>query len=96
MARSEELHPIRILVLDRGWVMVARCPEPDGFALWLPVTHSRTIRRWGTSEGLGELCSGPTNSTILDRQVSKINVPVRCILFIIEVEQNKWSSHLKS
>jgi len=50
---------IRILVLDRGFVMVCRCTSPEQYGFWLPVYDARIVRAWGTSNGLAELCNGP-------------------------------------
>ena len=86
---------IRILVIDRGFVLVCYCPKPEQYALWLPIRQSRSIRRWGTTEGLGQLCNGPTENTVLDAVVPQESVPIRAILRVIEVEESKWETHLK-
>jgi hypothetical protein len=86
---------IRVLVCDRGFVFVCRCQHPAGVALWLPVTDSRTVRRWGTTGGLGQLVNGPTGDTVLDDLIPAKTVPVRAILDVIEVNQEKWTPHLK-
>jgi hypothetical protein len=85
---------IRILVLDRGFVKVCRCPDPHGYAFWLPYEDGRTIRVWGTTEGLGQLVKGPTSMTVLDALVPTGSVPVRAIVDIIDVEQDKWEQRL--
>ncbi len=54
----------RIVVLQRGWVVVGRWHE-DGDDITL--TDASTIRRWGTTKGLGELVDGPLADTILDQ-----------------------------
>jgi hypothetical protein len=86
---------IRILVLDRGFVLVCRCPDPRGVGLWLPYTDRRTIRRWGTTNGLGELATGPTQQTTMDALVAAGTVPVRAVLDVLEVEQEPWERHLR-
>ena len=85
---------IRILVLDRGFVFVCRCPDPRDAGFWLEVTDCRTIRQWGTSKGLGELYAGPTAGTVMDALIPTKIVPVRAILDTFEVEEAKWASHL--
>lgn len=87
---------IRILVLDRGFVDVCYCPEPDGHTFWLPTRNSRGIRVWGTlNRGLGALAKGPTEQTVLDEMVSHGSVPVRAIIKILEVEEgHTWESYL--
>lgn len=92
---QEELNPIRIIVLDRGYVLVCRCPDPTIHALWMTVTHSRTIRRWGTENvGLGALANGTLPETILDSMVMQESIPVRAILRVLEVNQEAWAPHL--
>lgn len=85
---------IRILVLDRGFVKVCRCPAPDGFGFWLPYADGRTIRVWGTTRGLAELVAGPTERTKLDDPIPTGTVPVRAIIDVIDVEQDSWARHL--
>lgn len=85
---------IRLLVLDRGFVCVCRCPDPTGIGLWLPYTDRRTVRRWGTTRGLGELVAGPTADTVLDDLIPAGAVPIRGILDVYEVEQEPWERHL--
>ena len=93
---GEQQNPIRIVVLDRGFVFVARCPDPTGCGLWLTVTDARCVRAWGTSNGLGELCSGPTSNTVLDDLVPSMTFAVRALLFTFnDVDQQKWERHLK-
>jgi hypothetical protein len=92
---EEQLDPVRILVLDRGFVFVCRCPDPSGFALWLPVTHARIVRRWGTQRGLAQLVDGPLSETVLDAIVARELLPVRGILRVIaEVNEESWKTHL--
>lgn len=87
---------IRILVLDRGFVMVCRCTDPMQFGFWLPVHDARIIRRWGTTKGLAELCGGPKGNTELDDMVPQETIPTRAILRVLEVEQDKWEPSLKT
>ena len=58
---------IRIIVLQRGWVMVGTY-ERDGF--YGQLTNAAVIRRWGTTgdgRGLGWLAeNGPTDETHLE------------------------------
>lgn len=56
--------PIKIVVLQRGWVMIGRF-ERNGSDCKL--TNASVIRCWGTTKGLGELAkSGPLTNTKLD------------------------------
>jgi hypothetical protein len=55
--------PWQIVVLQRGWVVVGRVHR-DGDEL--TITDSSVIRRWGTTQGIGELANGPLADTVLD------------------------------
>lgn len=91
-----QLDPIRIVVLDRGFVFVARCPDPTACGLWLTVKDARCVRVWGTSNGLGELCTGPVAATVLDDIVPSMTFAVRALLFTFnDVDQDAWRDHLK-
>ncbi len=67
MARKSEakVAPVRIVVLQRGWVFVGRYHQ-DGEDCRLE--QAKCIRRWGTTQGLGELATkGPVaGKTTLD------------------------------
>lgn len=91
----DELDDIRILVLDRGHVFICRCPDPKTTVFWITVTHCRTIRNWGTTEGLGQLYNGPTESTVLDAIVPEHDIPIRAILDVFKVKEDEWAKHLK-
>lgn len=91
---DEESWPARIVVLDRGFVIACRCPDPMTVGLWLPAVDCRVVRRWGTTAGLGELAAGPLEGTVLDAPVAREAFPVRAVLRVLEVEQSPWKSHL--
>ena len=98
MSDEREPNPIRIIVLDRGFVVACRCPTPQDYALWLPVTDSRTVRRWGTTNGLAELCDGPTAETVLDALVPVATYPVRAVLAVLELTEKgrgAWEQALR-
>lgn len=54
---------VRIVILQRGWVVVGRWHR-DGDDV--TITGASVIRRWGTTKGLGELVDGPLSDTVLD------------------------------
>jgi hypothetical protein len=72
---------IVIMVLDRGRIHVGRWWQ-EGAVAGLSV--ARTIRRWGTAKGLGQIAAeGPTDSTVLD-----MCGPVRVhILKVVETQR---------
>ncbi len=84
---------IKIMILDRGHVRVARVSRhPDLGFHWL-LSPGRTIRRWGTTNGLNELVNGPLEATILDA-LAVSAVPYRAVLEIIDVSEEAWSQYL--
>mgnify|MGYP000013421681 CR=1 FL=1 len=87
---SDTVHPPRILVLDRGFVLIARCPDLLTVALYLECTEVRCIRNWGTTDGLGQLVTGPTENTKFDAVIAREVIPVRAVLRVIDVEVAKW------
>jgi hypothetical protein len=58
---SPEIGDKRIIVADRGYVFVGQCEDQDDGSVI--IRNARNIRRWGTTRGLGELTTGPTNNT---------------------------------
>ncbi len=85
---------IRIAVLDRGHVLVGRCPDPESVGLWLRITDARMIRRWGTTRGLAQLQAGPTAETVLDDVMPCVTLPIRALLYTIDCEESRWAPHL--
>lgn len=62
---SNESGDWKIVVLQRGWVAVGQYYR-NGTECRLE--NASTIRRWGTTKGLGELAlNGPTSDTKLDK-----------------------------
>jgi len=58
-------HGARIVILQRGWVVVGNVSQ-DGSLF--TITQCRVIRKWGTTAGLGQIAiNGPTPDTVLDR-----------------------------
>lgn len=96
-AWEKSVEDIRILVLEGGFVFVCRCPDPSGYPFWLPYTNRRTIRRWGTSQGLSELANGPLSTTQLDAVLPEGQCPVRAIIDVMNVTESgakKWAKEL--
>ena len=81
---------IKIAVLQRGWVAIGRFSQDgDKFIL----TDASTIRYWGTTKGLGELVTGPTDKTKLDRAGTMTFERLTTVL-LIDVEDKKWDGKL--
>lgn len=61
---SNHFGPVQIIVGDKGFVFVGNVQDnSDGS---VTITEAKNIRQWGTTKGLGELTSGPTEATVTD------------------------------
>lgn len=78
---------IRIVVLQRGWVLVGHYAE-EGDEIQL--TNAAVIRTWGTTKGLGELVDGPTPNTVLDRCSGAVRSHRLSVVLTIDVEAESW------
>jgi hypothetical protein len=85
METKTVLQGFAIVVLDRGFVYVG---DVSCDSDWCVITNASNIRIWGTTNGLGELVSGPTSKTVLDR-VGTVRAPMRAVISIIEA---KWKN----
>jgi hypothetical protein len=89
------MNGVRILVLDRGFVVVGRVSPHRELAFHWLVSPCRTIRVWGTTNGLSELQGGPLSGTVLDPPCVA-EVPWRAVIKMMAVEEDKWLPHLKA
>ena len=83
---------IKIVILQRGWVMVGRF-ERNGSDCKL---HSASvIRVWGTTKGLGEIAdNGPNSDTKLDKCYGLVQFDYLTVVALIDVRREKWESAL--
>jgi hypothetical protein len=87
---KEPCGPIKIAILQRGWVMVGRF-ERNGADCKLHNAH--VIRIWGTNNGLGEIAgNGPTKDTKLDKCYGVVEFDFLTVVALISVEESKWES----
>jgi len=78
---------MKICVLERGWVMVGQL-EKDGEEYLL--INGSVIRRWGTTEGLGELAmKGPLKETVLEK-VPLVKFNKSQLIFTVSCDESKW------
>ena len=82
--------PVKIAILQRGWVYVGRWSR-DGDMCALD--DASCIRVWGTTRGLPELVGGPTSKTVLDK-AGHVEFHVLTMIAAIDVEESKWASAL--
>ena len=78
---------VRIVVLQRGWVVVGDYKENADDVL---ITNASVIRKWGTSKGLGELIIGPLSDTVLD-YCGNIKTAKLGVCFTLDCEASKWN-----
>lgn len=83
---------IKIVVLQRGWVMVGYFKK-DGSDCKLE--KAATIRTWGTSKGLGELAlEGPKASTKLDKCNGLVEFDYLTVVCTITCKESVWANVL--
>ena len=83
---------IKIVILQRGWVMVGYF-ERNGTDCKL--SKANVIRTWGTTRGLGEIASGgPTSNTKLDKCHGLVEFDYLTVVAQISCEESKWANKL--
>ena len=89
MTKTSNKPPLKIVVLDRGFVFIGRITEipEEGRTI---IDDCLNIRKWGTTEGLGQLRNGPTTDTVLDK-CGTVTIPDH--IFMIDCDESKWSAH---
>jgi hypothetical protein len=79
----------QIVIADRGFVWVG---DVELAADWCVITNASQVRRWGTTNGLGELAaSGPLEKTVLDF-AGTVRIPLRALIGLIDCEASKWTA----
>lgn len=83
---------LKIVILQRGWIMVGKL-ERNGSDCTL--RNASTIRRWGTTKGLGELAfNGPLKDTILDKCYGEVQFDYLTVISSISCKEEKWVGKL--
>jgi flagellar basal body rod protein FlgF len=83
--------PVKILILQRGWVVVGRYTK-DGQEHVLK--DAAIVRRWGTSSGLGEIAlGGPTSRTTLDK-AGTVRAHELATVLVLDCDAQKWTGRL--
>lgn len=88
---KSDVNDVRIVILQRGWVMVGRF-ERNGSECKLH--DASVIRSWGTTKGLGELATGPTSSTKLDKCNGLVEFDYLTVVATISCEGKSWEKIL--
>jgi len=89
--------PVRILVLQRGWVVIGHYHElvdQAGDPVEVILNGAQVIRRWGTKRGLGELVDGPKENTVLD-PAGVVRVHPLAVVLQVQANGQAWQDHLK-
>lgn len=82
---------IKIVILQRGWVMIGRWSQ-DGDKCALDNAH--VIRTWGTSKGLGELAlEGKKASTKLDK-AGRVEFHQLTVVATLDCKEELWNAEL--
>lgn len=82
---------IKIVVLQRGWVMIGRWSQ-DGDMCELE--NAYVIRTWGTTKGLGELAlDGKQDNTKLDK-AGHVQFHILTVIAQIDCVEAKWNDLL--
>lgn len=82
---------IRIVILQRGWIMVGRFSQKDANCR---LDDAAVIRVWGTTKGLGEIAkNGPTSKTILDK-CPPVNFHEMTVIATMDCAEEKWAKIL--
>lgn len=83
---------IKILILQRGWVMVGYFKKSGNECSLL---RANVIRSWGTTKGLGEIAgNGPTINTKLDKCFGLVEFDYLTVVACISCEESKWKNVL--
>lgn len=83
---------VKIVVLQRGWVMVGRL-EKSGSECKLH--GASVIRQWGTTKGLGEIAAnGPTASTKIDATNGLVEFDYLTVVATISCNGVAWAKHV--
>lgn len=89
-AVKSECNPTKIVVLDRGWVVVGKYLEKDEY---VHVSNCSVIRDWGTENGLGELAElgkdKTPKKTILDK-CPDIKAHKLSVVLIMDTNEKNW------
>lgn len=77
---------IKIVILQRGWVVVGRYQRIGDE---VRVRNASVVRVWGTKKGLGEICGGPTEKTVLDK-CGDVRCPHLGVVATMDCNQEAW------
>lgn len=84
--------PVKIVILQRGWVMVGRFERKGNDC---KLHDASVVRIWGTTRGLGEIAiDGPTKNTQLDKCYGVVDFDYLTVVAAIEANKKTWEKVL--
>jgi len=91
MSESTKGSKVKIVVLQRGWVVVGKTSK-DGSNV--RVDNGAVVRRWGTTKGLGEIAEkGPMQNTVLDK-CGTVRSHELAVVMTIDCNDEAWANKL--
>ena len=78
----------QIVVLTSGFVHVGDV-ESDAEGGGIIIRNAKNIRRYGTTQGLGELRTGPRTGTVLD-EMGTLYAHWGAVIFRMDTEATLW------
>ena len=54
------------IAVDKVNAVAGKALEGVGYSIAVKLTNASVIRKWGTTQGLGQLITGPVKDTVLD------------------------------
>jgi hypothetical protein len=80
----------QIIVAKEGWIFIGDARREGDFVV---LERAHNVRRWGTTKGLGELVSGPTENTVLDA-CGVVRIHAYNVMHDIAVAAKAWKAPL--
>ena len=85
--------PIKIVILQRGWVMIGSFERTGSDC---KLHNASVIRVWGSTKGLGEIAAnGPSSKTVLDKTYGVVEFDYLTVVASISVEESKWKASVQ-
>jgi len=79
---------VKIVILQRGWVMVGRFERTGNDC---KLHNASVIRKWGTTKGLGELAErGKLSNTVLDKCYGVVEFDYLTTVATISCREEVW------
>ena len=83
---------IKIVILQRGWIMIGKWERVGNDC---KLHNASIIRKWGTTEGLGELAKkGKLADTVLDKCHGEVCFDYLTVVASISVKEGVWQKSL--